>query len=328
MATLNGVKALLGTCALLALGACGSDGTVVGGASAAVAVVNGTATTDPASAAPAPVAVPAPTPSPAPAASPSTAAPAVNAAIPEQADPERKLLADQVFYTKGSFSAYAAPWCVLKTGKLSVGKDLVDTISLAPSTFPNDVVIRTSAPMADPTSFGCGVYGYHHVAYGNYDGGVPQTPVAPRQVRTITSFTSRLDVTSASEGGGQYNVLHEFYLTSAAGKEDAKVIEIGYFLHASASAAAFAATGTSVGTFDDPSDRRWEVRKAGTFVMLMPADGKDVGSTTLDVKALLAFLTGKGLLTGDEWFNGMAVGTEPVRGDATTVIRAWTVALS
>ncbi|SEM90814.1 hypothetical protein SAMN05192583_1481 [Sphingomonas gellani] len=96
-------------------------------------------------------------------------------------DPNRLVLADKVFYSSGSYSAYASPWCTMITSRLAIGSDMIDTIDLLPSSFPNDVRIVSKVPLADPNSYGCGVYGYNFVAYGNYDGGSPKITVTPRK---------------------------------------------------------------------------------------------------------------------------------------------------
>jgi hypothetical protein len=262
----------------------------------------------------------APTPTP-----PSSSDTRVETASPAPAA-ARTVLGDRDFYTRDSYIAYASPWCAQLTTKLEVGKDLVDTISLAPSTFPNGVVIATAAPNADPTQFGCGVYGYHAISFGNYDGGSPQVPVRPRQVRSIAALTVQVEI-GAQSTTGDYNLLNEFYLTSAAGDSAAKTVEIGFFLHPSTSATILARTGALIGTHTDPSGRDWEVRKVGTFIMLLPADHADMVSGTLDMKAVLAFLFAQKAISGEEWFNGTALGIEPVRGDTTVTIAHYGVTL-
>lgn len=290
----------------LCLAGCGG-GQVEAAASSAVTVVTGQG--QGAATAPLPTPTPAPTPAPTP-----------NAAN----DGARKILADQVFFARDSYFAYASPWCAVVNPTLVIGRDLVNTISVVPSTFPNDVVIATKAPAGDPNSYGCGVYGYHHIGFGNYDGSTLPTPVTSRQVKDITALSMKIEITD-QQSDGQYNVLNEFYLTSSAGNAAAKVVEIGFFLHASPASIAFARTGTSLGVFTDASGRRWTVTKAAKFVMLMPADGGNVTSATIDGKGVMAFLVAKEVITGAEWFNGAALGVEPVRGSSTVAIGQWAV---
>lgn len=286
----------------------------------AVSVVSGGST-------PTATPTPAPTPTPSPTSSPTPDISATNQAAGKDTVANRTVLTDRMFYSQGSLIAYASPWCTLYTDKLVVGVDLVNSISLVPSAFPNDTIISTKAPMDNPNLYGCGVYGYVHLAYGNYDSGVPKVAVAPVQVSAMRSSLIDFNVTRGNSTG-EYNILNEFYLTSAPGASDDKVVEIGFFLHPSATAIAFAKTGQIIGTFRDSSGRSWNVARVGKFIMLFPEDGGDVLSGTLDIKQVLTFLIGKGEITGKEWLNGMAIGVEPVRGQANVTINRWAVSLS
>lgn len=291
----------------LCLAGCGGGGQTETAASSPVTVVTGQGQGT--------AATPTPTPTPAPAPTPIPTA-ASNAA--------RKILADQVFFARNSYFAYASPWCAVINPTLAIGRDLADTISVVPATFPNDVVISSKAPAGDPNSYGCGVYGYNHIGFGNYDGSTLPTPVTSRQVKDITALAMQVEITD-QQSDGQYNILNEFYLTSSAGNAAAKVVEIGFFLHASPASIAFAKKGTGLGVFTDVSGRRWTVTKAAKFVMLVPVDGNDVTSATIDGRGVMAFLVANGIITGTEWFNGAALGVEPVRGSSTVSIGQWTV---
>lgn len=48
-------------------------------------------------------------------------------------------------------------------------------------------------------------------------------------------------------------------------------------------------------------------------------------SGTLDLKGAFAFLVARGVLTGNEWFNGVSVGMEPMRGKWVATIHSWSV---
>jgi hypothetical protein len=57
--------------------------------------------------------------------------------------------------------------------------------------------------------------------------------------------------------------------------------------------------------------------------MLMLASGDDVVIGSIDVKATLNFLMAKGVITGAEWFNGIALGVEPVSGSGELRLTKW-----
>lgn len=231
------------------------------------------------------------------------------------------VLGDKEFFTKGSFIAYAAPWSTDEGANagLKHGVDFLDEIAFEPKGFPQEVEFTWHWPLAPAKE--SGVYGYNAVSYGSYDGGVPETPVEPRQVKGIHALAETFGFEMARPAG-DFNVLTEFFLTKEKGGEE-KVAEIGFFLHASESAVRFAEDGGAVGTFTDPARRVWKVSvqpaPAGPYYMFLPAE--DVLAGTIDFKAALDFLKAQGKLTGAEWFNGLAFGIEPVAGSGSLRLR-------
>lgn len=226
---------------------------------------------------------------------------------------------DREAYSKGSYIAYPAMWCANFFQKEMVKDvDYAGTISLLPSTFPNRSTIRWRVPLKPPTK--CGVYGFPGVSFGNYDNGTPQHPVKPIQVRNLRNFRLTYDVAYAAVAG-EFNVLAECYLTSRAGKADAKVAEIGFLPHSGASMDRFANRGRQIGTYTDRSKRPWQVSVTGIYYTFVPADRADVLVGTADFRQALNFLRGKGIVSGQEWLNGMAFGVEPVTGSGSLNIR-------
>ena len=58
--------------------------------------------------------------------------------------------------------------------------------------------------------------------------------------------------------------------------------------------------------------------------MFRPADGADV-TGTVDWKFMLDFLREQGLVSGREWFTGMAIGPEPRVGDGAVTVSVFEV---
>lgn len=226
------------------------------------------------------------------------------------------ILGDQQFYTKGSFIAYAGPWSTyFGAGKaLKRGVDFVDEIAVQPDTFPANSEFTWHWPLTPAKE--AGVYGYNALSFGSYDGGIPQSPIVPRQVKDIVTLeeTFRFEMVRPV---GDFNALTEFFLTKKAGGE--KVAEIGFFLRAAKSAVEFANVGEQLGAFTDASGRAWKIAvqtsPAGPYYMFIPP--AEVLSGSIDCKAALDFLRGKGRITGEEWFNGFAFGIEPVKGSGS-----------
>ncbi len=236
-----------------------------------------------------------------------------------------RVLADKEFFTKGSFIAYAGPWSTyFGTGMaLKHGVDYADEIALHPDAFPADVELSWHWPLATPKN--AGVYGYNALSFGNYDGGSPQVPVEPRQVKAVGTLTETFRFTMP-RSIGDYNVLSELFLTPEKGTEK-KVAEVGFLLRPAQSGIAFADAGEQLGTFTDASAHAWKVAKQagpqGPYYMFMPA--APVLSGTIDFKAALDFLRAKSQLTGEEWFNGLAFGVEPEKGSGSIHVEVLSV---
>lgn len=226
------------------------------------------------------------------------------------------ILPDQQPYFQGSYGAYASPWSIFFDKTLQQGVDYADSITIRPTTFPNGTIIDTRWPESPPTK--TGVWGYHALSYGNYDGGKPPRAVVPRQVKDIAALRETFDFSWS--GSARFNLLNEFYLTSAAGRSDAKVVEIGFLLHAPASSVDFVNAGTFIGNFREANGRMWTINRTRNYITIMPVDAQDCLRDRINIKVVLDFLVRKKVLTGLEWFNGIAFGTEPTSGAGTTRI--------
>jgi hypothetical protein len=154
------------------------------------------------------------------------------------------------------------------------------------------------------------------LSFGNYDGGRPPVAVRPQRVRTIRQL--RQNFAYRYSGSSYFNLLTEFYLTSRPGDENAKLLEIGFFLHTPAPTLHFAKGGKLVGTTRDKSGRLWLIYLQGTFCMFIPEGAPDILRGTIDMKSMLNSLMKMGLVSGNEWFNGMAFGLEPAPGGGAT----------
>ena len=232
---------------------------------------------------------------------------------------------DEELFTKGSYIAYAAPWSA-KVSKLEAGKDFVDTITIREATFPAQTKIAWHWPL--DISQKTGVRGYNTLSYGNYDSGLPERPVRPVQVKSMRSgwqsFAWRYEPVA-----GDFNLLAEFYLTRTSGRSEAKTVEIGFMLHTPLATRAWTRAGKSATRWTDAFGVQWDVtRNQGPgipYIIFMPHDGTDLLKGRLDVKGALAELRRIGIISGDEWLNGVAFGVEPVSGSGFVIVDDWTV---
>jgi hypothetical protein len=232
---------------------------------------------------------------------------------------------DEELYTRGSYIAYAAPWSA-RSSKLVAGKDFVDTIAIHEATFPAQTKLAWHWPLDLPTK--TGVRGYNALSYGNYDSALPERPVQPVRVRDIKlgwqSFDWRHDLVT-----GDFNLLAEFYLTRTAGSTDAKTVEVGFMLHVPTATRAWLGKNPRLSKWRDAFGTQWNVtRNEGPgipYIVLIPASGMDLPNGRLDVKGALDELRRLGVITGEEWLNGVAFGAEPISGSGSVTVIDWEV---
>ena len=241
-------------------------------------------------------------------------------------------LADQVFYTKGSYGAYAAPFATYSApyNTMVRGTDYLDTMSVDPALFPAASQITWKWPGTAPTG-AVGVWGNMALTFGDYDSTVQQLAIPARKVDAIAVLTSSFRWTYAASSGDGFDLLHEFYLTAAPGTASGgKLFEIGFFLHTPPTTVTFTGYNTQLGTCSE-NGRTWTVARSANstpFVTLVPAGNVDLLSGTIDVRAVLLCLKGKGVITGQEYFNGMDFGVEPLFGSGSVGVYSWSVTYS
>lgn len=222
---------------------------------------------------------------------------------------------------QGPFIAYAGDWSTTtKMINLRRSIDYEDRILINPKTFPAQTLIEWRWPNSPAKT---GVYGYMHLAYGYYAGGITREKIAPVRVADLGAIHT--DFTIEMTGDPAHaNVLSETFLTSAPGDFNTKVIEVGFLPSISASGRSFFDAGEQLGAWTDPSGRVWNVAAQAEYFMFIPAKGRFL-SGRLDFAAALRWLMAKKRVTGKEWFNGLAIGVEPVQGFGKMKIVKWRV---
>lgn len=236
------------------------------------------------------------------------------ALFPARAAGPTIVLEDSQPFYRGSYQAFASPWSTFLERDLVHGRDYRDRISLDPRRFPDGTIFESVWPKRAPTQ--SGVWGYNALSFGNYDGGRPPERVIPRRIRDVKRLEESFAYRSA--GSPYFNLLTELYLTAKPGDEKAKLAEIGFFLHRPRTTDAFAAAGAFIGGYRDQQGRAWTIRRQGTFYLVIPDGDADITSGTLEVMPLLSRLIQDHILTGNEWFNGLAFGIEPAPGGGYT----------
>jgi hypothetical protein len=234
----------------------------------------------------------------------------------------------KVLYVNGPYSAWANNWSMNWGGPFPwvEGVDFYAHWDVHSNAFPNRSTCTWFLPYGPPPN-GVGVWGYYMLTYGNYDASASPTGVSPLQICNISTFTSDVDFTW--DGDATWNMLHELFLTRdsrpTGGISENELLEIGFWLHANA------------GVVESRSwDDKWidlgihtnnGVDYVGTlaygstladayYAYFWNADTNYAiysshVTATIDWKAVMDFLLSKGIITGSEWVNGIAIGNEP-----------------
>lgn len=238
------------------------------------------------------------------------------------ADP-RVRLGDRQSYEKGHYTAFAQPWAGANDALLKVWSGQADRISVDPAAFPANSEIGWFWPWP-PHGSAVGVWGYDFLSFGQYDGGSDEVAITPRRVRDIKRLRQSFDWTR-SVPLGDANVLTEFYLRSDPADSESKLVEIGWFLHTPAMTRAFVEHGRQIGVFTDGRKRQWRVSMDERYCTLMPLDGRDVPTGSIDMLETLRWLQVRKVVAEDAWFTGVAFGVEPLWGAGTVQVRQWAV---
>lgn len=219
-------------------------------------------------------------------------------------------LSDNEEFSRGPYLAYMSPW---NKGNLVINKDYAESITLDPTTFPNGTKIKWDWP-AKPAE---GIYNFLAIDFGNENETIVQKPIPPRRVKDLKDLSQEFELTATGLLNG-FDVISEFYLTQKPGSFENKLFEIEVFLHTPAYSYQYVSGSTPIGNYSG-SGIDWFVSidhgaPNGPDILFMPSDRRDVLSGHLDFKSMLDWLVNKKVISGNEYFNGMAVGVEVRQG--------------
>ena len=228
-------------------------------------------------------------------------------------------LSDSQAYTKGPFTAFMAPW---NKGSLLINTDYTESFALDPERFPANSLISWNWPSAGARDQ---VRGFLAIDYGNYYNTIPEMPVQSTRVNGIESLVCKHDLSIAGLVSA-FNVIINFFLTSTD-CFGAILYEIEIFLHTPNYAKAYIDSIPLIGIFTSASNLRWRVARdpagiQGPNILFYPLGQADVLVDTIDLKKMLVWLINQGTITGDEFFNGLAVGIEPQQRDGTLKVNS------
>lgn len=210
------------------------------------------------------------------------------------------------FYTKGSYSVFALNWSAVGTPGVAHN----GYWDITPTSFPNKSRLTWEVPQGTIDG-GNGVWGYHHIDHGNYDSNDQEVDVSAAQICDISVLSTTFDFSYT--GSPDFGLLHEMWLTKnsrfpASSSSADALWEIGVLLYGDQ---AFHLSGTLIGTSITIGGISYTARSHGTYITFMPQTAQDVLVGSFDWKAALNYLVTNDVLSGSEWWNGVAFGVEP-----------------
>lgn len=224
-------------------------------------------------------------------------------------------LSDYQFYQSGVWSAFMAPYGV---GSLERGIGYTESLTLDPRYIPGKTVVTWIFP---PTPSVNGVYSFPQQSYGSSNNGPHTTPSV--QIKNLRMLTSVHNI-SVTSGPNNYDVIYDAFLTWTS--YGSNIDEFSVMIHCDPSVIAYVKSIKQIGTFTG-SGVAWTVVQSapGGQIIFVPNDFSDKLSITLDLKGMLNWLVANGTLTGNEYFNGIAIGPEPYTGGGSLTYNSWSI---
>jgi hypothetical protein len=204
--------------------------------------------------------------------------------------------------------------------------DRLQTVTLSPATFPQGTILSWNWPDdADDR-----VKSWNKIDYGNYLNTITPVPVVSSKVKAISSLIQDADISYVAPSDSANVALDFFLYTSESSTKETMVCEIQVFFHTTPAARRFMSSLQSLGIYESAAIGRsppikWAVARQQSnffktpYFLFRPSDESDQLASTVDVKAILDWLrsansrTATSYLTGEEYFNGLATGVEPIR---------------
>lgn len=228
-------------------------------------------------------------------------------------------LGNQQFFSSGPYSAFMNPY---NKGSYVAGTDFTQSLTLFPTPYPGATTIAWNWGSVASTS----VYGNVAIDYGDYLNTPAQAPITPQQTKSITTLTQTHNFTIGGTVAG-FDVFTDLFLTNLPGSSNTLLFEVEIFEHSPTFVQNFFGTATPIGS-TTISGVAWSVAKivsgaAQLDILFMPTNHADVPSGSIDIKAMFSYLVAQGIITGNEYYNGMiALGSEPVQFDGVLTINS------
>lgn len=202
-------------------------------------------------------------------------------------------------------------------------KDKVFTIEIGDSA-PNGTLITCRTPIANTGR----VRGYPSIRHGTYENGVPEATIEPRQIRDLSRLEYNFALDYRAFVGGDANILFDSFLLRDPANSKSKAFELGVIpMPASGTPHHAQKNGEDMGAFYDRFGRAWRMslfRKADGSLYLMPIPmDRSFLTGEIDPLEMYRWAIGRGIIGGDLWYTGMALGPEAIAGEAQLLVERW-----
>ena len=242
-------------------------------------------------------------------------------------------LTDYQNYSYGPYTATIAPYGAAALN-YSEGINYVESIThFNNGSLPYNLLMMWQWPALQSGQYG--VSTYLALCYGDYDYTVPQTPITPQTVGSITTLTETHNFNLGGNSNG-FDVIDDIFLTSQKTQGTMNGIqthEIEIFLHSPEFVQAYVLGNSDpnvvqLGTFTG-SGITWVVAKdkgaTPTNIIFMPQNMLDVPNQSVDIHAMLQYLANNNTISSSEWFNGLSIGVEVLQGGGSTAFNSFAV---
>lgn len=225
--------------------------------------------------------------------------------------------------SKGPYWAYNSTW---NKGSLVNGKDFTQSLTLDNANFPNGSVLAWSFPNTPGPN---NVYSAPCLMFGTYAQVVAPTPTIPyRQINTINTLMVTHNVTLNSDPT-KFDAIYDFYLQSSTDTSSQGLFEIELHMHTPQYFIDWINASLMKYNFTDAAGTDWIIASNPgvnpPMIIFVRADFADHLNATVDLKALLMAAKARGLLTGNEYFTGLAMAVEPREGSGSMTVNSLSV---
>jgi hypothetical protein len=223
----------------------------------------------------------------------------------------------------GPYWALNSTW---NNGGLVNGTDYTQTITMDDPNSPNNnTTISWTWPNTPPWGM---VYAYPGVFYGTYGNIIPNSNVTPERIDDLKTLTLSANLSFSGETD-HYDAIYDMYLTSQPdGNTTTGTHEIEVWAHTPSYAQEWIQS-LPQHTFTAADGMQWTIAlSAGSnppIVLFVPSDFRDLTNATIDFKALLKAAEADGLISGNEYFDGIGLGNEASQGSGSMTIHSFKV---